>query len=172
MRAGLEAETLVLAAIMAFGLLTPAPLDAPPAFAASDIITGPANAPPLSLPSKSLRGNGAACTCPSTDPAGDKVASPTSPREAPVEARLSEVDEVAALSSIQTALTKMDDGTPYVWKRGSGPLQGVVRPTKTFRNAKGTLCRHLVVLLTTGRRTQSAEGVACRLAGGRWELEG
>ena len=67
----------------------------------------------------------------------------------------------------------MDDGTPYVWKAvGTGLLSGVVRPTKTFRNAKGSVCRHLVVLLTTGRRTQTAEGVACRLAGGRWQLEG
>lgn len=172
MRAGPGAETLALAAVLAVGLFTPASLDAPTAYAASDIITGPASAPSPSLIPNSLSRAGTACTCPSSDPHDGKLTGNRPPQQPPVEARLSEVDELAALSSIQTALSKMDDGTPYVWKRGSGPLQGVVRPTKTFRNAKGTLCRHVVVLLTTGSRTQSAEGVACRLAGGRWELEG
>lgn len=164
------AETLVLATVLALGCLPTAPLDAPGARAASDIITGPATAPP-----KPLRNTGSSCTCaaPTDDATGRPTAdvSPASPPPS-TEVRLSEADELAALSSIQTALSKMDDGTPYIWKRGNGVISGVVRPTKTFRNARGSVCRHLVVLLTTGRRTQTAEGVACRLAGGRWQLEG
>lgn len=168
MRLRPSAETVVLATVLALGFPAPATMDATKAHAASDIITGPAAAPP-----QVLSKTGTACTC----PAPTETRNPASAKEAPLrtppsEIVLTEVDELAALSSIQTALTKMDDGTPYVWKRGTGLLSGVVRPTKTFRNAKGSICRHLVVLLTTGRRTQTAEGVACRLAGGRWQLEG
>jgi surface antigen len=66
----------------------------------------------------------------------------------------------------------MDDGTPFVWRRNNGRLSGIVRPTASFRSPKGDLCRHVVVLLTTGFKTRTAEGVACRLANGRWQLEG
>lgn len=86
--------------------------------------------------------------------------------------RLDETDEIAALESIQVGLSRMDDGAPFVWKRTNGRLSGIVRPTSSFRNAKGHLCRHVVVLLTTGFKTRTAEGVACRAADRRWVLEG
>ncbi len=31
----------------------------------------------------------------------------------------------------------MDDGAPFVWRRSNGKLSGIVRPTVSFRNAKG-----------------------------------
>lgn len=86
--------------------------------------------------------------------------------------RLDQTDELAALQSIQVALTRMDDGTAFVWKRSNGRLSGIVRPTASFRNAAGLLCRHVVVLLTTGFKTRTTEGVACRAANRRWVLEG
>lgn len=116
-----------------------------PADAAEPLITGPTS------------------NCPNSRPA-------LPPK--PSEAALDEADEVAALSSVQIGLSQMDDGTPFLWKRGNGRLSGMVRPTSSFRSANGRLCRHVVVLLTTGYRTRTAEGVACRMDGGRWKLEG
>jgi surface antigen len=34
------------------------------------------------------------------------------------------------------------------------------------------VCRHLVLILTTGVRTGRIEGVACRAQDGVWQLEG
>ena len=81
-------------------------------------------------------------------------------------------DEMAALESVQVGLSRMDDGNPFVWKRSNGRLSGIVRPTRSFRNAQGSLCRHVVILLTTGYRTRTTEGVACRAPDRRWVLEG
>lgn len=106
------------------------------------------------------------CTCP-------EAARPVRPKFADlVPNRLNERDELAALESIQVALTRMDDGTAFVWKHANGRLSGIVRPTSSFRNASGAICRHVVVLLTTGFKTRTAEGVACRSANRRWVLEG
>jgi hypothetical protein len=85
---------------------------------------------------------------------------------------LDESDEIAALESIQVGLSRMDDGSPFVWRRANGRLSGIVRPTTSFRNAKGSVCRHVVVLLTTGFKTRTAEGIACRNPDRRWVLEG
>jgi hypothetical protein len=81
-------------------------------------------------------------------------------------------DEIAALERIQFALSEVGDGTSYVWRRWHGQLAGVVHPTSSFKDPSGKVCRHLVVLLTTGKRTSKMEGVACRLPSGRWQLEG
>lgn len=109
----------------------------------------------------------AQCACP------DANAKSTRPKFAELKMHgLDESDEIAALESIQMGLSRMDDGTPFVWRRANGRLSGIVRPTTSFRNAKGTVCRHVVVLLTTGFKTRSAEGIACRNADRRWVLEG
>lgn len=109
----------------------------------------------------------ARCACPET---GRKA---SRPKFADFNDRaLDETDEIAALESIQVGLTRMDDGSPFVWKRSNGRLSGIVRPTSSFRNASGSLCRHVVVLLTTGFKTRTAEGIACRAANRRWVLEG
>jgi hypothetical protein len=81
-------------------------------------------------------------------------------------------DEIAALERIQFALSEVGDGTTYVWRRWHGRLAGVVHPTVSFKDRSGKVCRHLLVLLTTGKRTSKMEGVACRLPNGRWQLEG
>ena len=81
-------------------------------------------------------------------------------------------DEVAALSSVQHALTATADGATYIWHRNNGRISGLVKPTSSFKNVEGSICRHLVVMLTTGNKTRKAEGVACRGSGGVWNLEG
>ena len=107
------------------------------------------------------------CTCPST---GEKA---NRPKFAEFSGQpLNENDEIAALESVQLGLSRMGDGSAFVWRARTGRLSGVVRPTASFRNPSGAVCRHLVMLLTTGLKTRTAEGVACRLDNGRWQLEG
>ncbi len=81
-------------------------------------------------------------------------------------------DELAALTSVQHALSKVGDGSTYVWHRSNGRLSGIVQPTSSFKNADGAICRHLIVMLTTGDKTRKTEGVACRQPNGVWSLEG
>jgi hypothetical protein len=81
-------------------------------------------------------------------------------------------DEIAALERIQYALSEVGDGTTYVWRRWHGRLAGVIHPTSSYKDPSGKVCRHLMVLLTTGKRTSRMEGIACRLPSGRWQLEG
>jgi hypothetical protein len=90
---------------------------------------------------------------------------------APVD-RLDARDEVAALERIQYALSEVGDGSTYVWKRWHGRLSGVIHPTVSFKDASGQVCRHITVLMTTGKRSSKIEGIACRMASGRWRLEG
>lgn len=114
----------------------------------------------------------AACTCPGTSsrPQRPKFADLKAP---PDDGRpLDAVDRMAALSSIQQALSATADGASYIWHRNNGRLSGLVRLTSSFKNVEGSICRHLVVMLTTGDKTRKTEGIACRQANGVWSLEG
>lgn len=86
--------------------------------------------------------------------------------------QLDEADEIAALERIQFALSEVGDGKTYVWRRWHGRLSGIVQPTTSFKAEGGKVCRHLVVLMTTGKNTKRQEGIACRLPSGRWQLDG
>lgn len=81
-------------------------------------------------------------------------------------------DEIAALESVQIALSKVADGSSYVWHRSHGRLSGVVRPTSSFKDTKGQVCRHITVVLNTQDETRRTETTACRLNTGIWQLEG
>jgi surface antigen len=70
------------------------------------------------------------------------------------------------------ALTEVGDGGTYVWRRNHGRLSGIVQPTASFKDPGGRVCRHLVLIMTVGTATGRAEGIACRLADGRWQLDG
>ncbi len=85
---------------------------------------------------------------------------------------LDQNDEIAALESVQLALSEVGDGSTYVWHRYHGRLSGVVQPTTSFRDASGNVCRHLVVILSSGTRSRRSEGIACRLGSGQWQLQG
>jgi surface antigen len=80
-------------------------------------------------------------------------------------------DEIAALEAVRIALTEVGDGGAYVWRRRRGSLSGVVMPTVSFKDGE-RVCRHIRLLLTRGERVGTAEGIACRLADGRWQFEG
>jgi surface antigen len=94
------------------------------------------------------------------------------PRAAGHDQELDGTDEIAALDAIRVALSEVGDGASYVWHRNNGRLSGVIHPTASFKDASGRVCRHIVLVLTTGMRTGRIEGVACRLSNGRWQLEG
>lgn len=85
---------------------------------------------------------------------------------------LDDSDEVATLESVQFALSEVADGGSYVWQRSNGHLSGIVSPTSSFKDRAGNICRHVVLVLTTEVTSRKTEGVACRLANGRWQLDG
>jgi surface antigen len=70
------------------------------------------------------------------------------------------------------ALTEVGDGGTYVWYREHGRLNGMIRPTVSFKDVAGRVCRHIMIMLTVGTATGKAEGIACRLSDGRWQLDG
>ena len=107
------------------------------------------------------------CTCPL-----DKEKLWSRPKFADLRSTLDEADEVAALESVQVALSEVGDGSSYVWHRRNGRLSGIVQPTSSFKDAAGQVCRHIVVVLSAGSDSKRAEGIACRLTNGRWQLEG
>ncbi len=111
----------------------------------------------------------APCTCSSPDKAPSQA---PRPRFADHSQDLDGSDEIAALDAIRVALTEVGDGSSYVWHRSNGRLSGVIRPTASFKDHSGRVCRHIIVLLTTGYRTGRVEGVGCRLGDGSWQLEG
>lgn len=86
-------------------------------------------------------------------------------------AALNESDEIAALESVQLALTEIADGSSYIWHRNHGRLSGIVKPVSSFKDAKGSVCRYAVVVLSNPDTTKRTEIVACRLPTGIWQLE-
>jgi surface antigen len=84
---------------------------------------------------------------------------------------LNESDEIAALESVQLALTEIADGSSYIWHRNHGRLSGVVKPVSSFKDVNGAVCRYAVVVLSSIDVTKRTEIVACRLPTGIWQLE-
>ena len=85
---------------------------------------------------------------------------------------LDESDEIAALESVQFALSEVADGSSYVWHRSNGRLSGIVKPMSSFKDTHGSVCRHVLVVFNSTDLTKKTEAVACRLATGVWQLEG
>ncbi len=140
---------------------------AEPADSSAAATLDPLDAPSSDPTSPGPQSTAPSCSCPK-DPARAAKPKFAAMNGAP----LDETDEVAALSSVQHALNSAGDGSAYVWQRANGRLSGLVRPISSFRNDEGQICRHVIVMLTTGLRTQKMESTACRLNGGRWQLGG
>lgn len=85
---------------------------------------------------------------------------------------LDESDEIAALQAIHMALQTVGDGGAYLWQRGHGLLDGMVRPTASFKGRDGEICRHIIIRLNSRNYSREAEGIACRDENGRWSLSG
>jgi surface antigen len=114
----------------------------------------------------------APCTCPTNPSKPPGISAKPKFAEANATAFLDENDEIAALEAIRVALTEVGDGGSYVWHRTHGRLSGVVQPTASFKDPAGRVCRHIVLTMSIGTATAKAEGIACRLADGRWQLDG
>jgi 17 kDa outer membrane surface antigen len=162
-------------AVLAAGIFLVASIFIAPGFARATEAANPslaATSEPVGEPLSGQPGGGEqsaapSCSCPQ-DPARSGK-----PKFANLNGEpLDESDEVAALASVHMALNSTGDGQAYVWQRSNGRLSGLVRPVSSFRNDEGQVCRHVIVMLTTGKRTQKMESTACRLAGGRWQLGG
>jgi hypothetical protein len=114
----------------------------------------------------------APCTCPNAAPNPTKPPGTSAkPKFAETNSHLDENDEIAALEAIRVALTEVGDGGTYVWHRQHGRLSGMVQPTASFKDAAGRVCRHILVIMTVGAAKGRAEGIACRLADGRWQFD-
>lgn len=109
------------------------------------------------------------CTCPRDEEAPRREARP---KFADLKTTLDESDEIAALEAVRVALTEIGDGTTFVWRRQNGRISGVIRPTSSFKDASGRVCRHILVVLSAGARSGKIEGIACRANDGNWELDG
>lgn len=94
------------------------------------------------------------------------------PKFAGLQGSLDESDEIAALQSVQYALSEVADGSSYIWHRSNGRLSGVVKPLTSFKDQQGSVCRHVLVVLNSSETTKKTETVACRLSSGVWQLEG
>ena len=94
------------------------------------------------------------------------------PKYADLKTTLNATDEVATLEAVQWALTTVADGATFVWHRQHGRLSGLVQPTSSFKDASNRVCRHIVIMLSSGGYSRKAEGIACREANGVWWLEG
>jgi surface antigen len=112
------------------------------------------------------QGAAPSCSRPNSNSASVK------PKLARLAEPLDENDQIAALESVQLALSQVADGSSYVWHRSHGRLSGIVRPTASFKDHKGQVCRHLVVVLNSFDETSKTEAIACRLNTGVWELDG
>lgn len=85
---------------------------------------------------------------------------------------LNRYDHLAALEAVQIALSRVGDGDSYVWRRIHGRLNGVIQPTKSYKDRRGRVCRHVIVLLNSGNYSRKREGIACRQINGIWSLDG
>lgn len=106
------------------------------------------------------------CSCP------DGSATSSKPNFTRLSPPLDASDEIAALQSLQFALTEVADGSSYVWHRSHGRLSGIVRPLRSHKDGAGAVCRTIVVILNGTDITKKTETTACRLAGGVWQIAG
>lgn len=113
---------------------------------------------------------GSACQCPDAPRRPQKLW--PAPKYAAARPALDALDERAALQAVHVGLSELGDGATFFWHRAHGLLSGSVRPTSSFLDAEGRVCRHVVLTLSSNGYARSAEGIACRLADGSWLLEG
>lgn len=78
----------------------------------------------------------------------------------------------AVLEGAQIALSRVADGSTYLWYQRDGTHAASFKPTLSFRGTRGELCRHLVVELSSEHDFRVVEGIACREGNGIWRLEG
>lgn len=177
-----------LTAVSGFFLAATVLLTAPPGFAQASVekfrggAVGAIEPPRAAGEANQDQAAPGTCTCSNGGPAGSDNPAPLDreqrerlwpkPSLADLKATLDDSDAIAALEAVQLALTEVGDGATYVWHRRHGRLSGAIKPTSSFKDASGSVCRHIVVALTSGSYSRKAEGIACRQRNGVWVLEG
>ncbi len=86
--------------------------------------------------------------------------------------QLTDKDYDAALHAVHFALSEIEDGKIYHWKRDRNNLRGKVMPINAFKDKEGRLCRHIIYTLALEKYRKTVEGVACRSINGGWSLSG
>ncbi|MEO1205626.1 MAG: hypothetical protein AAFV45_04775 [Pseudomonadota bacterium] len=81
-------------------------------------------------------------------------------------------DKLAALESVQLALSEVADGSTYVWHRSHGNLSGIIRPTRSYFGRNREVCRELLILLSANTLNRQTKTTACRDETGIWRLNG
>jgi surface antigen len=89
-----------------------------------------------------------------------------------LKAELTDDDSLAVLEALGYALEEVPDGSTYAWHRDVGPLWGTVRIASSFRDDEGSICRHLVLMLSLNEFTRAIEAVACRDSAKHWIIGG
>jgi surface antigen len=89
-----------------------------------------------------------------------------------LKAELTDDDSLAVLEALGYALEEVPDGSTYAWHRDAGPLWGTVRIASSFRDDEGSICRHLVLMLSLNEFTRAIESVACRDSAKHWIIGG
>lgn len=172
MRPNMSLFSLTASAVIAFFVVAAIFL-APGIAVANQPAPPSANLPGNGAPPAPLDGAGSnSCSCPDALSPETKEKIWPRPKFAGLSNSLDVSDEIAALESVQLALSEVGDGSTYVWHRYHGRLSGVVQPTASFRDSAGNVCRHIVVILSAGTRSKRTEGIACRLGRGHWQLQG
>lgn len=143
------------------------------ALLAGVVFLGPGTAQAQDKPSAGSEQPGLSqpCTCPNERKPDSQRLWPR-PKLAEARPALDARDELATLEALHVALSEVGDGASYVWHRPGGTLSGVIQPTSSFKDASGKICRHIVVVLSSGALSRKTEGIACRLANGSWQLDG
>jgi surface antigen len=85
---------------------------------------------------------------------------------------LDQTDRLAVLEAIHVGLSDAPDGATYMWRRHNGKIMGSVKPTMSFRDIEGKICRYIVFQLLLGEHLRQVEGIACRQDDKSWLLEG
>jgi hypothetical protein len=111
-----------------------------------------------------------ATTTPTTTPPDEPAA--RAPTFADLKARLDGTDHLAVLEALHVGLTELADGSTYLWHRKNGRISGSVRPTMSFRDEAGKVCRYVVFQITLGEYMRQIEGIACRQADRSWVVAG
>jgi hypothetical protein len=91
---------------------------------------------------------------------------------AELKADLDQGDRMAVLEAIHVGLSDAPDGATYMWRRHNGKIAGSVRPTTSFIDREGKVCRFLVFQLLLGEHLHQIEGIGCRQDDKSWVLEG
>ena len=75
------------------------------------------------------------------------------------------------LTAIQYALKQVADGSSYLWHHKKSRLKGRIKPTVTYLNKSGQLCRHIYISLSYITAHKTSQALACRNNSGQWSLK-